>query len=72
MKYRIFSILLSLLSVTLLQCGNPTEALYKKYHSVVSSVGELDDAKMEKYIKTMRILRQEGIQFQLHCKHYTG
>ncbi len=64
MKYGIFSILLSLLSVTLLHCGNPTEALYKKYHSVVSSVGELDDAKMEKYIKTMRILRQQGIQFQ--------
>ena len=53
-----------ILSVIYLHCGNPTEALYKKYHEVVSSVGELDDTKMQKYIKTMRILRQEGINFQ--------
>ena len=64
MKRILFTFALSLLSVTFLQCGNPTEALYKKYHEVVSSVGELDDAKMQQYIKTMRILRKQGIQFQ--------
>lgn len=48
----------------ILHCGNPTEALYKKYHEVVSSAGELDDAKMQKYIKTMGILRKTGINFQ--------
>ena len=45
-------------------CDNPREALYKKYHEVVSSAGELDDEKMQKYIKTMRILRKTGINFE--------
>ncbi|MCB1140291.1 MAG: hypothetical protein KDK23_16155 [Leptospiraceae bacterium] len=60
------SLLVAVASCVLLtaQCDNPKEALYKKYHEVVSSAGELDDEKMQKYIKTMRILRKTGINFE--------
>ena len=45
-------------------CSKPTEVLYKKYHEQVSSVGDINDEMVRKYIKTYRNLRKFGISFE--------
>lgn len=47
-------------------CGDPREKLYQTYHERVSSVGDLDDDMIARYVKTMRLLRKTGISFEEH------
>ncbi len=48
------------LVLALTACGNPKEKLYEMYHQQVSSVGDLTDEMVLKYIKTYRILKKNG------------
>ena len=61
---------ITILGCIVIACGNPKEELFKKYHEIVSSVGPLDDATVVKYVKTMRILRARGIQFEQWLKDH--
>ena len=57
-------ILAALLLVLTAMCGDPREKLYEQYHENVSSTGPLTDEMVVRYVRTYRLLRQRGIEFE--------
>ncbi|MCB1173495.1 MAG: hypothetical protein KDK39_08025 [Leptospiraceae bacterium] len=58
------TILFGLTLIGLPGCGDPREKLYDMYHEQVSSVGDLNDEMVVKYVRTYRKLREFGIKFE--------
>lgn len=49
-------------------CGDSHKKIYEMYHKQVSSIGNLDDEMVVKYIQTYRNLRTFGIEFTNYIK----
>ena len=56
-------LLIGLIVIGMFGCKKPVDHLYKMYHEKVSSVGNITDEMVLKYIKTYRELRKNGHTF---------
>ncbi|MEM7180889.1 MAG: hypothetical protein AAF518_08245 [Spirochaetota bacterium] len=57
-------VLIFIFLFTFSTCGDPSEKLYEMYHKQVSSVGDITDEMVVKYVLTYRNLRKFGIEFE--------